>query len=437
MQLAAPPKFIIGFIISFYALYATIGFLVYFPLGPLGLLVAALSFFPCLKLCRKTSKWGWYNHKYFQLGKFGPNFPCEIISKAQLSVKRNARNDPSLLNVAQESTPRIQSFKTILNDIFSCCCRNPKFNESGFYDVYDTVSVSCRTLHAAGKNASIVREIDNLMSLIDDTREDKSVDVVDQSLNASSDGTWIAADYNAKIGQFTSDINNVPKAECPNLTPLLGQVLGRMLPMFERLLSAPIANEEKLRVYVKIKVHIFDSDTKHESEGRFHMEGTEKEDICAVGLYWPHIDSDRLQGGDIELKFGVRYLENDFETDHTFSGRHIVTRTLPVSSGSMAVFNNNGIFHRMSALSPNGAEATQATARRYVVAFFLASPWANKVPSSSKHPVVTRLQRGDEYFAAKERRNRERSIKRDSENKVGDEALCPISRDDGVIGSQD
>ena len=369
---------------------------------------------------RKWDRWSWYTVKYY-LGRktFGPTFPCEVTSRCRQSVSRHVADDPSIIVKSIEpGQKRERSFW--LNLI---CPTPPKYNRNGNYD--EVVTVACRP-HETNfldkeVRISLVSEIDKLMSHVDDIRPDGSVDVVDQSLNAMPDGTWIAADYDCKELRFSSPINNIPTAECTKLVPLLSQVFGKMLPLFERLLSASLADEKSVRVYVKIKVYNVGEEAV---EGTFHKEGSDREGICALGLYWPHIDKE-LSGGDIELQMPVPFMENDYENRVWYSGQHVVKTIIPVAENSVIAFSNDGVLHRMTRLTTRG--------KRYVVGFFLVKPWSNHIASSSKNAVNTSLQSGVDYTSAKNRRNLERDIKRGTNQ----EKLLPSCVNQGYIPSSD
>lgn len=389
---------------------------------------------------RKYNSWCWYTVKSYELGKFGQlKFPCEVTSRCIQSADMviNEKDDPKIFTRKKEpSLPRKRDSCTTI--LFSLFCRSSHSRGR------EVVTIACRSLENdiidTESRIQLVTEIDKLKTLVDDRRSDGSIDVVDQSLNATANGTWISADYNCRKRCFSSPINNIPLLESPALTPLLAQVFAKMLPMFERVLGAPLhssCSDGPLKVFVKIKIYNVSSENEndHENsfvEGTFHKEGTERENICAVGLYWPHIEG--VVGGDIELQMEVPFMHDQYPSRTYYKGQHVVTTSLDVKENSMLVFTNQQVYHRMTRLIQQPINHTYP-GQRCVIGFFLVSPWANDVPSSSnpQYPVVTRVLTGSDYILAKERRNRERDIKRGTV----DVPLTAFSKFQGRIPSQD
>lgn len=355
----------------------------------------SIIFYTVVALCipifiyfnRKYDRWSWYTVKSYQRGTYALKFPCQVTSRCVQSVDMKPENDPKIFTITTE--PFAPPKRTILAFF---CPPKVQYNRSGYRDEVETIACRSVSRDAISREIynSVVHEIEKLTACVDDKSS-----VVDQSLNATQDGTWIAADYDTEKSCFSSPINNIPLLESPSLTSLLGQVFAKMLPMFERVLNAPLRRDGPLKVFVDIMA--YNIGENNSIKNVFHKEG---QDICALGYYFPNIDA--LVGGDIELQMNVPFIHDDHSNYTWYKGQHVVTTRLPVEENSMIVFSNQNVYHRMIQ-----AESKESFGKRYVVGFFLASPWSAHVPSSSKHPAITHLLTGAEYTTAKERRNRE------------------------------
>ena len=247
------------------------------------------------------------------------------------------------------------------------------------------LAVSCNDVFPETKRVELYETIEKFAAGNDDFEDfsDKGYmiqDIVDPTLNTPENGNWIASIYDTNSGKFKIPIHNGA-----DLTESCSVIFKQMLPLFEQLLDAPLWRT-KLKVYVKIKNIVVNQKSSGIPFGRLHQEGDKKENICAVGLYWIHIDK-LINGGNLELskKVANRTAQLIPKNNNKFYYQSIdvqekfIKAIVPAKQNDMLVFDNELLYHQVQEITVADDKSStwniDISANRMVVAFFLVNPF--------------------------------------------------------------
>ena len=218
-------------------------------------------------------------------------------------------------------------------------------------------------------------------------------DLIDPGLNAfvfrnqkGIDQQWIPAEIkvekDGQVSQFLSEINNLDHQKYHQFSPLCCAILSKMIPHFEYIVGKTL-RDRSLQVIVKAQVYQVWPGGFY--SGSLHCEGTDFERIKAVGIYYVDIDQNQLKGGKLEL---VNAMSRNSNTS-------IYRSQIHVKKDQIVVFNNDGVFHKMSKLEHINKQTEnkdnqdnqdqginkEKPAQRWILAFFLVDP-DHPIPSS-------------------------------------------------------
>eukprot|EP01083_Nonionella_stella_P199082 730308_1 len=214
-----------------------------------------------------------------------------------------------------------------------------------------------------------------VMGLVD---PDKNLSTLDLSTNLSQDQSpWNVWNYHHWIPSVFRVNNDLTActllSEIPNLDPylykktlypLIEQLFLYQINQFEHVTDYNLRNVP-LKVIVKAQDYqLFDCKEDGSYVGNMHKEGL-YEDICAVGVYYYHID-DTIHGGELQLSSVVDVKEDNSWFNNYVGATALQDIKIKPKEQMSVVFSNDLCYHRVLQLYGNGS--------RKMLAFFLLRP---------------------------------------------------------------
>ena len=194
---------------------------------------------------------------------------------------------------------------------------------------------------------------------------------IDEPKDKDIVATLCPAIFSLKELRFKTEINGLLHKNNIELYTLIEQIFVKFIPMFEALLNTQILNNPKyefLRVIIKIQDYQFSNENG--VVGRWHNEGTEDDDISAIGLYYFDVaENDELKfmenGLDLKEKHVSKYSRQDYSDYITH-----------ITENDCIVFKNEDIKHRgiISTERTNLNEFCGDVISRKFLSFFLIQP---------------------------------------------------------------
>jgi hypothetical protein len=174
---------------------------------------------------------------------------------------------------------------------------------------------------------------------------------------------------------IASPISNIPIEENKELYVIAEEILNVALPILGKITKPAILLPGKLQAVVKAqRIYLKPGE---EYEGVWHRDG-KHEDIVAVVIYYYRV-SKQLIGGDLEFidKQPIREVLMDDDNFTTTDAKEHLSNTpycrIPVKSGTLVVFSNYQMIHRVLRMICNGLDpkSPDGYASRDFLLFFI------------------------------------------------------------------
>jgi hypothetical protein len=174
---------------------------------------------------------------------------------------------------------------------------------------------------------------------------------------------------------IASPISNIPLEDNKELYVIAEEILNIALPILSKITRPAILLPGKLQAVVKAqRIYLKPGE---EYEGVWHRDG-KHEDIVAVVIYYYRV-SKQLMGGDLEF-IDKKPIEDELWDDADFTTanakeqvNHIPYCRIPVKSGTLVVFSNYQMIHRVLRMTCNGVDSNSpdGNASRDFLLFFI------------------------------------------------------------------
>jgi hypothetical protein len=174
---------------------------------------------------------------------------------------------------------------------------------------------------------------------------------------------------------IASPISNIPIEENKELYVIAEEILNVALPILGKITKPAILLPGKLQAVIKAqRIYLKPGE---EYEGVWHRDG-KHEDIVGVVIYYYRV-SKQLIGGDLEFidKQPIKEVLMDDDNFTTADAKEHVSNTpycrIPVNSGTLVVFSNYQMIHRVLRMTCNGLDpkSPDGYASRDFLLFFI------------------------------------------------------------------